>query len=214
MAAVLVEIWSDVVCPWCFIGKRKFEAALARFDGRDDVEVVYRAYQLDPTAPPGDARPVPEVYAAKFGGAERAAEMIDRVTTIAAEVGLDFRMERALRANTLDAHRLLWSTEGTPVQAALKERLMQAYFHDGRHLADVDTLCELAAEVGLDPEATRALLASDTGLAEVREQLALAASFGISAVPTYVIDRKWSVPGAQDPDTFLRILERAASAES
>ena len=122
MAAVLVEIWSDVVCPWCYIGKRKFETALADFAGRADVEVVYRAYQLDPTAPPGDARPVPEVYAKKFGGPERAAEMIDRVTSIAAEVGLDFRMDRALRANTLDAHRLLWSTAGTPHQAALKER--------------------------------------------------------------------------------------------
>lgn len=212
MAAVLVEIWSDVVCPWCYIGKRKFETALADFAGRADVEVVYRAYQLDPTAPPGDARPVPEVYAKKFGGPERAAEMIARVTSIAAEVGLDFRMDRALRANTLDAHRLLWSTAGTPHQAALKERLLQAYFHDGRDVADVETLCELAAEVGLDPDEVRALLGSEAGVAEVREELALAASFGITAVPTYVIDRKWSVPGAQDPETFLRVLERAASA--
>lgn len=206
---MLVEIWSDVVCPWCYIGKRKFAAALEQFDARSQVQVSYRAYQLDPTAPPGGAQPVREVYARKFGGADQAAAIIDRVTGVAAEVGLDFRLDRALRANTLDAHRLLWSVDGTELQDPLKERLLHAYFHDGLDIADPDTLCELGTHVGLDPDGTRSFLASDRGIGEVREQLAQAAAYGITAVPTYVIDGRYSVPGAQEPETFLRVLERA-----
>ena len=136
MPVVQVEIWSDVVCPWCYIGKRRFEEALSRFGGSDQVEVTYRAFQLDPTAAPGVTMPVVEAYARKFGGPERAAEMIANITGLAAAEGLEFHLERAQRANTLLAHRLLWFAEQRGVQEATKEALLRAYFTDGQNVAD------------------------------------------------------------------------------
>ena len=129
-SAVKVDIWSDVVCPWCYIGKRRFEAALRRFPGAADVTVTFRAFQLDPSAPPGAATPVREVYERKFGPGQ-ADQIIDRVTAMAADEGLTFHMDRAVRANTLLAHRLLWLAEQRGVQEAVKERLLRAYFGDG-----------------------------------------------------------------------------------
>jgi predicted DsbA family dithiol-disulfide isomerase len=206
-----VEIYSDVVCPWCYIGKRKFETALAQFEGAADVEVIWRPYQLDPTAPPGAAQPVIEAYAKKFGGPERAEAIIANVTNVAAEVGLGFRMDRALRANTREAHRLLgWAerTAGSTVQGELKEKLLQAYFVDGRNVADHDTLTQLATDAGLDGTAAAAYLDSDDGLEELNLELAEAASHGITAVPTFVFDGQWAIPGAQEPDLFLRAFRR------
>ncbi len=208
MAAVQVEIWSDVVCPWCYIGKRRFEAALARYAGAAEVNVVYRPYQLDPTAPSEDPRPVEEVYARKFGGPQEAQRLVGRVTALAAEDGIEFRLDRAVRANTLDAHRLLWLAEPLGIQPALNEALLEAYFTNGENVADADVLVRLAGSVGLPAERVRRLLDSDEGLGEVREQLALAASHGITAVPTFVVDGRWSIPGAQDVDTFVRVLEK------
>jgi predicted DsbA family dithiol-disulfide isomerase len=210
---MLVEIWSDVVCPWCYIGKRRFEAALARFAGREDVMVVYRAFQLDPTAPPGVATSVREVYDRKFGP-DQAVRLIDRVTTMAAEVGLDFHLERAQRANTLLAHQVLWLAEQDGNQEAMAERLLRAYFTEGRNLGDPDVLAELAAEVGLDHDDVLGALGDGTGSAEVSAEIEQAYELGITAVPTYVFDRRWSVPGAQDPETFLRVLERVAALEA
>lgn len=215
-----VEIFSDVVCPWCYIGKRKFEAALAEYratDGADvEIDVIWRPYQLDPTAPVGSAQPVSDAYAKKFGGPERAAAIIDKVTGVAADVGIGFRMDRALRANTRDAHRLLgWAFEeyGSEVQSTLKENLLIAYFIDGRHVADVDTLVAIAAESGLDEAEARELLESDDGIAELNQELAEAASHGITAVPTFVFDEKWSIPGAQEPAMFLRAFRRMREME-
>jgi len=212
-SAVKVDIWSDVVCPWCYIGKRRFEAALRRFPAAADVTVTFRAFQLDPGAPPGAATPVREVYERKFGPGQ-ADGMIERVTTMAADEGLTFDMDRALRANTLLAHRLLWLAGERGVQDALKERLLRAYFSEGRNVGDPDTLADLAAECGLDREAVLGFLASDAGRAEVAGDLTEALELGITAVPTYVFDGRWSVPGAQDPDTFLRVLERVAELEA
>ena len=183
-----VEIWSDVVCPWCYIGKRRFEEALARFPGRDDVRGSYRAFQLDPTAPPGVARPVSEVYERKFGSAEHAASLVDHVTRIAADSGLDFHLEHAVRSNTLLAHRLLWLAEQRGVQDAVQERLLRAYFCEGRNVGDPDALAELAADVGLDADEVRAYLDSDAGRPEVEEQLRRAVELGMTAVPTYLFD--------------------------
>ncbi len=209
-----VEIWSDVVCPWCYIGKRRFEEALARFPGRDEVRVSYRAFQLDPTAPPGVARPVSEVYERKFGSAEHAASLVDHVTRIAADSGLDFHLEHAVRSNTLLAHRLLWLAEQCGVQEAVQERLLRAYFCEGRNVGDPDALAELAADVGLDADEVRAYLDSDAGRPEVEEQLRRAVELGMTAVPTYLFDDAWVVPGAQDPEVFLRVLERVAELEA
>jgi predicted DsbA family dithiol-disulfide isomerase len=213
---VKVEIWSDVVCPWCYIGKRKFETALAEFratDGADvQVGVSWKPYQLDPTAPPGTAQPVIEAYAKKFGGPERAAEIIANVTGVAADVGLPFHMDIALRANTREAHRLLGyalTRHGAATQDALKERLLAAYFVEGRNVADHDTLTELAGAVGLDTNDVGRFLASDDGIAELTE----AAAHGITAVPTFVFEGRWAVPGAQDPAMFLKALRRMREIE-
>jgi predicted DsbA family dithiol-disulfide isomerase len=209
-----VEIWSDVVCPWCYIGKRRFEQAVERFDGRDDVEIVFRPYLLDPTAPPGVAMPVREVYARKFGGPERATQIIEHVSSIAASSGIEFRLDRAVRANTLLAHRLLWFAERRGVQIELKEQLLRAYFTDGRNVGDPDVLVDIAQLVGLDEAEVSAFLASDEGRAEVMADLATAASIDITAVPTFVFNGTWTVPGAQDVETFERVLERVALLEA
>jgi predicted DsbA family dithiol-disulfide isomerase len=212
---VLVEIWSDVVCPWCYIGKRRFETARAQLAEHPDfdrqLDVVYRPFQLDPTVPPGAAVPAAEAYARKFG--DRAPALIDNVTRVAAEEGLEFHLERAQRANTRDAHRLLWyalGQRGPAAQDALKERLLAAYFTDGLNVADPEVLAGAATEVGLDAEDVRRMLATDEGIAELDAALTFAAEAGISAVPTYVIDGRWSIPGAQESDVFVQVLRRVA----
>ena len=206
---MLVEIYSDVVCPWCYIGKRRFEAALARFDGRDDVTVVFKPFQLDPNAP-REPTPVLDAYARKFGGPEEAARIVERVTAVAAPEGLDFHMDIAQRANTFDAHRVIAFAARHGRQAAMKERLLQAYFIEGRHVGDPAQLAALAGEVGLDTDEVAAFLASDDGVAELRAELLDSLERGVSAVPTFVFEGRWAVPGAQDADTMLRVLETVA----
>jgi predicted DsbA family dithiol-disulfide isomerase len=206
---VLVEIYSDVVCPWCYIGKRRFEDALARFDGRDDVTVVWRPFQLDPHAP-ATPTPVVDAYARKFGGPEVAGRMIGKMTTLAADHDLDFHLDVAQRSNTFDAHRLIGFAARDGKQGAMKERLLHAYFSEGLHVADHDVLADLAAEVGLDRDRVVEFLASDEGAAELREELVEGLERGVTAVPTFVFERRWAVPGAQDVDTMLRVLNTVA----
>ena len=208
-----VDIWSDVVCPWCYIGKRRFEAAAAELEGEIELDVHFRPYQLDPTASPGKSGPVFDAYARKFGGPEQAKMLIDRVTETAAGEGLEFRMDRALRANTLLAHRLLWWADqpATPVdQHDLKERLLQAYFVDGLDIGLPETLADCAAELGADRDDVLGFLASDAGTGAVADDLSQAADHGISAVPTFVIESQWAIPGAQDSDTFVNVFRRLA----
>lgn len=210
---VNVEIWSDVVCPWCYIGARRFEQAVVNLADEFDVHYVFRPFQLDPTASPGAARPVIEAYARKFGGPERAREIINHVSAIAAEAGIEFRMDRALRANTLAAHRLLWRAEqpGSPLpQPALNERLLRAYFSDGLNIGDPEVLADLSAELGDDRTSVLRFLESDEGRGEVTQLLAHAAARGITAVPTFVLGGQWAVPGAQEVETFERVLRRFA----
>ena len=206
-----VEIWSDVICPWCYIGKRRWETAAAALRDEVDLNVVFRPYQLDPTASPGKTTPVAEAYAKKFGGPERAAEIMEHVTTIAAGEGLEFHMDRALRTNTLLAHRLLWLAEATGHQYALKDQLMQAYFCDGRDVGDIETLAACAHDVGMDRDKVRDFLLSDDGTAQVQALLQSAAEADITAVPTFVFDGRWMVPGAQDPETFVNVIRRLLS---
>ena len=225
---VTVEVWSDVICPWCYIGKRKFASGLAQVEGElaeagreVTFDVSYHPYQLDPTAAPGKAGPVRDVYAKKFGGPERADAILANLTERAAEVGLEFRMDRALRANTLLAHRLIWlaGQPDSPVpQDAMKERLLRAYFMDGLDVGDPDVLADCAAEVGFDRDAAYEFLASGRGTDEVRAEFDVASDNGITAVPTYVIDGRWAIPGAQEPETFAQVLrkmaDQAATAEA
>lgn len=220
-----IEIWSDVVCPWCYIGKRRFEAAVANVTTGPDaisqpIEIVYRAYQLDPTAPANSSAPVREVYAKKFGGAERADKIIAQLTETAALDGLAFRMDIGQRSNTVLAHRLLWWTgvnHDYQIQAQLKEELLNAYFSLGVNVGDIGNLVQIGVRV-IPHDTTDAVFidflqgffASDSGKGEIAEELATAISHGITGVPTYVINGQWSIPGAQDSETFERVIRRTA----
>ncbi len=209
-----VEIWSDVMCPWCYIGKRRFEAALEQYEAAtgDTVDVRYRPFMLDPKAP-DDAQPVRRVYEKKFGGPEAANRILDTVTAEAAGEGLEFHMDIAMRANTLSAHRLLVLAEQQGCQVELKERLMRAYFVEGADVGDHELLIGCGAEVGLDPELSRSWLDNDEGRAEVVASLEFCMANGVASVPTFVFDRRVAVPGAQPVETFARILQRVAETD-
>jgi predicted DsbA family dithiol-disulfide isomerase len=205
-----VEIWSDVVCPWCYIGKRRFEAALERFAHRDDVEVSFRSFELDPEAPVTPEGSGAERLAAKYGvSLEEAQAMNARVTGVAAEDGLDFHLDIARGGNTFDAHRLLHLAAAHGLQVEAKERLMRAYFTEGEPISDRETLVRLVAEVGVDADEARAVLASDRYTAEVRDDEQLGAQLGIRGVPFFVLGRRYGVSGAQPADALLQALEQA-----
>jgi predicted DsbA family dithiol-disulfide isomerase len=207
-----VEIWSDVVCPWCYIGKRRFEAALARFDHRDDVEVVWRSFELDPGAPAVREGSYAGRLAAKYGvPVTEAQAMIDRMTGAAAGTGLAFRFDIARPGNTFDAHRLLHLALDRGVQDAAKERLLAAAFTEGLPIGDRDTLVHLGADAGLDATEVRAVLEGDTYGAEVRRDEREAAELGIHGVPFFVVDRRYAVSGAQAPEVLLAMLDQAWS---
>jgi predicted DsbA family dithiol-disulfide isomerase len=209
---VQVEVFSDVVCPWCYIGKRRLEQALGQFAHADDVTVTFRSFQLDPSTPKDVTGTLTERLADKYGvGLEQAKAMNERVTGVASSVGLDFHLDEAHPANTLDAHRLLHFAAAHGKQAELKERLMRAYFTDGEILGDADTLVRLAGEVGLDEAAARDVLAGEAYATEVAADLSLARSFGISGVPFFVLDRKYGISGAQEAAVLVQALEQAWS---
>ena len=206
-----VEIYSDVACPWCYIGKRRFERALAAYPGAGEVEVVYRPYQLNPDAPAA-AVPLQRYLAQRFG--PQAAQMARHVTETARGEGIVMDFDAALSANTLDAHRLLRLAEleyGTAVQQALKEKLLQAHFGLGADVGDPGVLAGLGAAVGMDEQRVRTYLASGEGRAEVKEEIAQAQRLGVTAVPTFVIDGRYAVQGAQPASAFLQVLEQVAA---
>jgi predicted DsbA family dithiol-disulfide isomerase len=208
-----VEIWSDIACPWCYIGKRRFEAALAEFEHRDEVTVTWRSFELDPGAPaerPGDR----SVHLAeKYGSSvEQAQGMQDHMTGVAAGEGLDFHFETARDGNTFDAHRVLHLAEAHGVQDAMKERLMRAYLTEGELMSDHATLERLAVEAGLPADEVRDMLASDRFAAAVREDARTAGSLGISAVPFFVVDRALGASGAQPPEAMGELLRRGWEA--
>jgi len=216
---VKVEIWSDVVCPWCYIGKRRFEEALARFPHRDRVEVVWRSFELDPHAESvraaGEGPEHADVLASKYGMSRTQAEAaIGNVTRAAAAEGLDFHLDASLRSNTFDAHRVIHLAAARDVQGAVKERLMRAYFSEGEPVGDRDTLVRLAAEAGLDAADVEKVLDTEEHADAVRADEAEARALGITGVPFFVVDRKYGVSGAQPADQLLAVLERAWSERS
>ncbi|WP_441250857.1 DsbA family oxidoreductase [Kitasatospora sp. McL0602] len=209
-----VEIYSDIACPWCYIGKRRFEQALDRFDGKDGVEVVYRPYQLVPDAP-AEATPHRAWLAERYG--PQSVAMDARVAELGLAEGITYDFDAALHANTFLGHRLLHLAEaeyGAAVQGELKEALLKAHFTDGVDVGDREQLVEVAATAGLDRARVTAYLAGDEGTAEVRAQLAEARGAGISAVPTFVFEGKWAVQGGQEAETFLRVLQQVAAETS
>jgi predicted DsbA family dithiol-disulfide isomerase len=205
-----VEVWSDVVCPWCYIGKRRLESALEKFPHRDDVEVVWRSFQLDPSIPEGETHPTLPALAAKYRTSEDAMRAnMARVEQLAADEGLDYHLADGVSGNTLRAHELLHLAAEHGLRNRLKERLLHAHFEEGRSVFDVDSLVSLAVEVGLDEAEVREALADRRYLAAVREDGATAQALGATGVPFFVVDRKYGAAGAQPAELLLQILERA-----
>ncbi len=207
-----VEIYSDVVCPWCAVGKRRFEKALRRFEHADEVDVVWRAYELDPNAPARREGDYLGRLAVKYAMTrQQAATVTERLTATAAEEGLDFHFERARPGNTFDAHRLLHHAReaGPDLQDAFQERLFVAYFTEGAAVGEPETLVRLAADVGLDAQACAEVLAGDRYADAVRADERQALELGVTGVPYFVVDGRFAIPGAQDPDTVLGVLRRA-----
>ena len=207
---VLIEIWSDVVCPWCYIGKRHLEAALGSFEHASDVEVVYRSFELDPSAPEVPVETTVESLARKFGtDVPGARELMARADGVAASVGLEFHHADAPHARTVTAHRLLHLAADEGRQGELKEALLEAYFVRGENIGDADTLRKVAVDVGLDPGRVDEVLAGDEHLDAVHEDIAQARAYGATGVPFFVVDRKYGVSGAQPTEVFSQLLERA-----
>ncbi len=211
-----IEIWSDVVCPWCYIGKRRLETALADFPHADEVEVVWRSFELDPTAPTEPTVSVVDHLGAKYGGGRAAGEQMQaRVAGIAAEEGLTFRNGDALRGSTRDAHRLLHLAHeqgGSALQGRLKEELLAAYFERGESPTDHAVLTRVALVTGLDADRVAEVLASQEYDAAVTADQRQAAAYGATGVPFFVVDRAYGVSGAQPAEVFAQVLQQAWDA--
>jgi predicted DsbA family dithiol-disulfide isomerase len=210
-----VEIWSDVVCPWCYIGKRRFERALERFDGRDGVDVTWRSFQLNPDHPRGDRQGHDEHLAAKLGMTmDQVRALNERVIKLAAAEGLDYDFDRYQVVNTFDAHRLTHLAKARGLGAAMQERLLRGQLVGGEVLDDSDTLVRLASEVGLTAEEVRQVLESDAYSSDVEDDLREARELGVAGVPFFVIDRRYGISGAQESDLFLQVLEQVRGEEA
>ncbi len=211
-----IEIWSDVVCPWCYIGKRRLERALGEFEHADEVEVTWRSFQLNPDTLPGTAVPTLEYLTKKYG--PQAQEMTARVAALAKAEGLDFGSS-SLAVNTLEAHRVLHLAADLGFGDAAKERLLRAHFTEGANLSDHETLTRLVVEAGPPGQAgtvearAREVLAGRDYENAVLDDISLARRMGISGVPFFAIDRKYGISGAQSPETFLRALRTAYADE-
>ncbi len=207
---MLVEIWSDVVCPWCYIGKRRFEAALARFEHRDQVELRWRSLELNPSAPTtGDTDLVHHLSVKYQVPPAEARAMMARITAAAAGEGLEYHLEDARPTGSFDAHRLLHLAADRGHQDELKERLLAAYCVEGRHIGDHATLVELAAGAGLDPEEVRSVLDGDAYGAAVRADEAEGHELGLTGVPFFAVDRRVAAAGAHPADDLLELLRTA-----
>lgn len=208
-----VEIWSDVVCPFCYIGKRRFDKALAGFEHADAVEVVFRSFELDPDAPTRPTEKVPTALARKYGiSVEQALQNMAGVDRMAADEGLTFRQADAPHANTRDAHRLLQlaaAEGGAGAQSALNERLLHNYFVDALDPADHALLRESAIAAGLDAERVDQVLNSDEFDDAVEADVAQARAYGATGVPFFVVNQRYGIAGAQPTEAFSRTLEAA-----
>jgi len=206
-----VEIWSDVVCPWCYVGKRRFEHALEQFPHRDQVELTWRSFELDPTAPPERTGSSAEHLASKYGMSVEDAERKNaQMTELAASEGLEYHLDRTRGGNSFDAHRLIHLANDHGLQEEMLERLMRAYFTEGAAIGDAETLVRLATEVGVDPRA----LIGEAYADAVHADEELAARIGIRGVPFFVLDRRYGVSGAQPSELLLQALEKAWEARS
>lgn len=210
-----VEIWSDVMCPFCYIGKRKFEKALEQFPHKNDITIIWKSFQLDPTTVTDPSLNTIENLAQKKGWSKKQAnETVAHVTKIAKQVGLDFHFEKAVVANSFDAHRLSHLAKKYGKQNELEEKLFAAYFTEGKNTADYDTLLQIGTEIGLDIKEIENLLKSDTYANEVHLDIKQAQQIGVSGVPFFVLDNKYTISGAQESETFLGALTKAYKEHS
>lgn len=214
MTPIKVDIWSDVQCPWCYIGKRKFEAAVESLAGSVDVEVEYHSFELAPDTPV-DYEGTPEQYLAERKGLpeDTVRQMIERVRGIAAGVGLDYDYEHMHQTNTVIAHELLHYAKAHGRQLDMKEALLKAYFIDGGHVGRIDDLADLAAGIGLDRADVVAALESHRYLPDVKADMAQAQAYGINGVPFFVFDGQYGVSGAQESATFASVLQQVRDAK-
>jgi predicted DsbA family dithiol-disulfide isomerase len=207
-----VEVWSDVVCPWCYLGKRRLESALTRFPSREAVEVRFRSYQLDPGAParyPGSSA---DLLASRYGMSPReAARRNAEMEALAAAAGLEYHLDRTKPGNTFDAHRLLHLAAGRGLGGAAEERFFRGYFTEGVAVGDHDQLAGMAVDVGLDPVEVKEVLAGDALASEVRADIEAARRLGARGVPFFVVNRTFGLSGAQPADKLLAVLEQAWS---
>lgn len=205
-----IEIWSDIMCPFCYIGKRKFEIALDQFENKDQVEIVWKSFQLNPDMKTEPQKNINDYLAEVKGWSiEQAKEMNDRVTGIAKAVGLNYDLGKAIVANSFDAHRLIQLAKTHGKGDAAEERLFKAYFMEGKNIADHSKLVSLGLEVGLEPTEVQKMLASNNYAAEVKNDIIEAQRIGVSGVPFFVIDHKYGISGAQESETFLQALNQA-----
>jgi predicted DsbA family dithiol-disulfide isomerase len=205
-----LDVWSDVVCPWCAIGKRRLEQALAQFPHRDDVDVAWHSFELDPSAPAVQTDDNASRLARKYGRTrDEALAMMRHVEEVAAKDGLELHLTTARTGNTFDAHRVLHLAAERGLQGAVKERFLRGYMTEGEAIGEREVLVKLAVEAGLDADEVRAALASDRFAGEVRDDERAARSLGINGVPFFVLGGKYAVSGAQPAYVMLRALEQA-----
>jgi predicted DsbA family dithiol-disulfide isomerase len=211
--SVLIEVWSDVVCPWCYLGKRRLERALAGFEHAGEVEVVWRSFQLDPSHPKGVRQPVLQMLAAKFGGStDQVRAMTDRVKGLAAQEGLAYDFDRAVSVNTYDAHRVTHLAKKHGLGGEMHERLLRAHLIEGEPVDDADVLARLAAEVGVPADEARQVLAGDEYTSDVEEDIREARTLGVTGVPFFALDRTYGISGAQPVEAFASALRTARDA--
>ena len=209
MPALSVDIWSDIVCPWCYVGKRRFETALAQFAHAPDVVITWHSFELDPRAPKASVDLADHLAKKYRRTREQAQQMLDQMTATAAAEGLEFHFEKAQSSNTFDAHRVLHLARARGVQDRVKERLMRGYFTEGEPIGDHATLARLAADAGLDENEVKDVLASERYADAVRGDEAFARELGISGVPFFVLAGRLGVSGAQPPEVLLGALDQA-----
>jgi predicted DsbA family dithiol-disulfide isomerase len=203
-----VEIWSDIMCPFCYIGKRKFESALAQFEHKDDVDIVWKSFQLNPDMKTEAGKNINQ-YLAEIKGwsVEQAKEMNDRVTEMAKQVGLEYDLNKAVVANSFNAHRLIQFAKNTGKGDAAEERLFKAYFTEGKNVDDLDVLSQLAGDIGLNITEVDEVLKSAAFSDEVQQDVYEAQQVGVRGVPFFVLGNKYAVSGAQESATFLQALK-------
>lgn len=209
-----VEIWSDLICPFCYIGKRKFENALNKFSEKEEVEVVWKSYQLDPSSDNVPGMSIHDYLAEKKGvSVEQAKEMNQQVADIAADVGLDYDFDKTIVANTFDAHRIIHMAAAYGLQEIAEEHLFSAYFTQGKNIQDKETLIDLGTEIGLNPQEVRRVLEGSDFTKEVQKDFADAIKLGVRGVPFFLFDNKYAVSGAQPSEMFLQVLKKVRQEE-